>query len=216
MKFYGLTPREIEAVKSFIMNREALDLCKVYKSNSKTITIEFEECYLQVGIDTVLSEYENSLSEYSITDLEKLLREKYNKVFFDDLLENTLEYKVFYDVEKNRPTENIIKAIEELKNILSRIESMIKVKKELNRAGIKLEDIISVPVYGSGGVGSVSISVGAIIVNEYDKRETIDTIEKVYSYLTRKLVDMRDEVKLRQAKIKDKEVIELINKFREE
>jgi len=216
MKFYGLTAKEIEAVKSFIMNKDTLEACKIYKSNNKTIAIELEDSTIQVGIDTVLSEYENSLTNYSVVDLEALLREKCNRVFFHDLLKNTLEYKVFYDVNKDRPTENIIKAIDKLEEIINRIELMIKVKKELNRAGIRLEDIINVPAYGSGGAGSVSISVGAIIVNEYDKRETIDTIEKVYSYLTRKLVDMRQEVKLRQTRIKDKEVIELISKFREE
>jgi len=145
-----------------------------------------------------------------------LLREKYNRVFFGDLLEHTTEYKVYYHIDKDRPTENIIEAIEKIEEVLSRVKLMIKVKKELDRAGIKLEDIISVPTYGSGGAGSISISVGAIIVNEYDKRETIDTIEKVYNYLTKKLVDMRQEVKLRQTRIKDKEVIELISKFREE
>jgi len=216
MKFYGLTPKEIEAVKSFITNKDILEACKIYKSSGKTITIEFEDSTLQVGIDTVLSEYENSLKEYRVTDLEALLRNRYNRVFFGDLLENTKEYKVYYYIDKDRPTESIIKAIKEIEDILSRIELMIKVKKELSRVGIRLEDIINVPIYGSGGVGSVIISVGAIIISEYEKKEIIETIEKVYAYLIKKIVDMRNEVKLRQTKIEDKEVIELISKFREE
>jgi len=218
MKFYGLTQIEIEAVKSFIMNKENLESCKVYKSDSSTVTIEYSNGNkLKIDIDMLIGGYKkDSLTSYSIIDLEELLREKYNRVFFSDLLEHTREKRVYYDIDKSRPTEKIIKAIEELEKIINRIELMIKVKKELDRVGIKLEDIISVPTYGSGGVGSVSISMGAITINEYEKKETIDTIEKVYSYLTKKIVDMRQEVKLRQIRIKDKEVIELINKFREE
>jgi len=216
MKFYGLTAKEIEAVKSFVMDKDSLRECKVYKSDSSTITIEHSGNKLKVGVDMLISEHDDSLTNYSVVDLEALLREKYNRIFFGDLLENTLEYKVFYDVEKNRPTEKIIEAIGKLKEILSRVKLMIKANKELNRAGIKIEDIISVPTYGSGGAGSVSISVSSLVINEYEKKETIDTIEKVYSYLTRKLEAMREEVKARQLTIKDKEVIELISKFREE
>jgi len=49
MKFYGLNKKEIEAVKAFITNKDSLRECKVYKSDSETITIEHSGNKLKVG-----------------------------------------------------------------------------------------------------------------------------------------------------------------------
>ena len=208
MKTYGLTCKEIEALEKFICDNKIKDSGCAYK-NGNDVVIELNGNKLVIPVDTLLDGV--FTKEYSVADLERLVTEHRNRIFFDDILKNESKC-VYFNIDRDRKIDDLKKAIKDLEEIINGIKLMYKIKKELARIGVRFESIINIDAR-KYYEDYISISVTGMYLRGR-KLEKITTVDDAKRFLEGELLKMKKEVKNREnLTVKDKDVVELLNEF---
>jgi len=182
MKFYGLTKREIETVKSYNKNELDSKGIKAFKSNSDTITIETCNDKIEIRIKNIL---DNSCSNcLKVVDLEKALSKKGFELFYEANLFNFRKIDMGISC-KGMTTNYIVTEIEKIENAISSVKLIVEAEFEFLKANIPFTKIRVSELNNSINTYEITFGIKKIYV-DYSYIEKKDFSYKVLLKLLKK------------------------------
>ena len=197
MKFYGLTKREIETVKSYNKNELDSKGIKAFKSNSDTITIETCNDKIEISIKNILCD---RCSEcLKVVDLEKAFIEKGFKMFYNTGHFNFRKIDI-YSQYKGMTTNYIVTEIEKIEKAISSVKLIVEVELEFLNANIPFEKIVVSKMSRSINDYEITFGMGKIYVDYKYNIEKKDFSYKVLlKILKKELKKYKSELKRRNS-----------------
>jgi len=215
MKFYGLTKKEIEAIKSYNKNELNNRGVKAFKSNSDMITIEFDN---NENVEVSINEISSFKDEViTFAELDNFMNKNKIATFFDI----RGAFYLFEDI-KNLNTSTLYDKLDLRKKLLMGLKPLVRVEEVYNKYGIKLKVLEfsnNINAYFEEKV-TVRIGSNSIYIDYNREREDIIkpnfTVNDLVSLVKKEIKRIKKEIKKRKSfLIDDPEIVKLVKEYKE-